>query len=60
MKKILVVGATGQLGSEIIRQVRMKSKFEIHALVRPASNYQHLKGAVSEFVIGDLKDKKAC
>jgi uncharacterized protein YbjT (DUF2867 family) len=38
----------------------MKSKFEIHALVRPASNYQHLKGAVSEFVIGDLKDKKAC
>ena len=52
---ILVVGATGQLGTAIIRKLQAQGK-SIRALVRRTSNYAHLQNQGIEIVYGDLRD----
>lgn len=56
--KVLVVGATGMLGSEICRLLAARGK-GVRALVRNTSNphtVANLRGLGVEIVLGDLKD----
>jgi uncharacterized protein YbjT (DUF2867 family) len=52
---ILVVGATGQLGTAVVRKLAARGK-PVRALVRRSSQYRHLKGTGAELVFGDLRD----
>lgn len=52
---ILVVGATGQLGSKVVRGLIAK-KEPVRILARPASAYQPLANVGAEVVFGDLAD----
>ena len=52
---ILVVGATGQLGTAIIRRL-VAAKQAVRAFVRQGSHYEHLKVPGVEFAFGDLRD----
>jgi uncharacterized protein YbjT (DUF2867 family) len=52
---ILVVGATGQLGTAVIRKLVAANK-PVRAFVRRTSRYQHLQGDGVELVFGDLRD----
>ncbi|MCC5932057.1 MAG: SDR family oxidoreductase [Cyclobacteriaceae bacterium] len=61
MKKsenILVAGASGQLGSAIIRKLIERHK-NVIALVRPDSSYQHLSASGVEVRFGDLTDAES-
>src|SRR6476620_10908906 len=53
---ILVVGATGMLGSTVTRQLLEQGK-DVRVLVRPQSQYQPLVEAGAQPVFGDLKDR---
>ena len=56
---ILVVGSTGILGSEIVRQLRAENR-SVKALVRETSNpekVERLKSFGATLVVGDLTDK---
>lgn len=56
--KVLVVGATGQLGSKLIQKKSEFSKdLQIKALVRRKSNYQRLDCSKDDLIFGDLTDK---
>ncbi len=55
MSAVLVVGATGQLGTAVIRRL-VKSGRPVRALVRPASAHRHLEGSGVELAFGDLRD----
>jgi NADH dehydrogenase len=52
---ILVVGATGQLGTAVVRKLVMAGK-PVRAFVRKGSRYQHLQGEGIELAFGDLRD----
>ncbi|MEW5956917.1 MAG: SDR family oxidoreductase [Chloroflexota bacterium] len=52
---ILVIGATGQLGSMITHQLLAKGR-AVRILVRAGSNYQPLVEAGAQPVIGDLRN----
>ncbi len=52
----LVVGATGQLGGLITRQL-LERDDDVRVLVRPSSAYQSLVEAGAQPVFGDLKDR---
>lgn len=52
---ILVVGATGQLGTAIIRRLVLANQ-PVRAFVRQGSNYQHLQVPGVEIAFGDLRD----
>ena len=52
---ILVVGATGQLGTAIIRRLVATGQ-PVRAFVRKVSNYQHLQAPGVEIAFGDLRD----
>ncbi len=52
---ILVVGATGQLGTVVVRKLEERGK-SVRALVRKTSNYQHLVRDGNELVFGDLRN----
>jgi len=52
---ILVVGATGQLGTAVVRKLVMAGK-SVRAFVRNGSRYQHLQGEGVELAFGDLRD----
>jgi NADH dehydrogenase len=52
---ILVVGATGQLGTAIIRRL-VAANQPVRAFVRQGSNYQHLQVPGVEIAFGDLRD----
>lgn len=54
--KVLVVGATGQLGSEIVMQA-CQAGDRVRALVRRGSRYSHLEGVGAELAFGDLRDR---
>ena len=56
MKKLLLIGATGQLGSKILEKLAQNPEYSIRILVREDSKYQHLEAYQPEVVIGDLKD----
>jgi uncharacterized protein YbjT (DUF2867 family) len=51
---ILVVGATGQLGSAVVRNL-LQQKRSVRILVRPGSNYEPLVKAGARAVFGDIK-----
>lgn len=53
---ILVVGATGQLGTQVVRRLREQGR-PVRALVRPGSRVQPLSAAGVELVSGDLRDR---
>ena len=53
---ILIVGATGQLGSVIARRLLEEGK-DVRILVREGSEYRALEAAGAQPVIGDLKDR---
>lgn len=56
MTKVLVVGATGQLGTNIVRQLAA-ARTPVRAFVRTHSNYEHLKDLPGvELAFGDLLD----
>lgn len=61
--KVLVVGASGQLGSNLVRALLEKGE-QVRALVRPTSKMLTLEGLDLERVTGDLADvqslKRAC
>lgn len=56
MDLILVVGATGQLGGEVIAQLIERNSCRVRALVRPGSPHAHLQLPGVEIVRGDLRD----
>ena len=53
--KVLVLGATGQLGSNLVRTLLAKGN-QVRALVRPTSKTLTLDGLDIERVTGDLND----
>ncbi|MGH7165316.1 MAG: NAD-dependent epimerase/dehydratase family protein [Nitrospiraceae bacterium] len=53
--KVLVLGATGQLGSNLVRALLAKGD-QVRALVRLTSNHRTLAGLEIEHVTGDLGD----
>lgn len=58
METILIVGATGVLGTEVVRQLRAEQK-TVRALVRTTSapeKVEALRAMGAEIAIGDLKD----
>ena len=60
MNKILIIGATGQLGTAIVRKLGELNtySYSIRIMVREDSNYEHLKSLNPEIVFGDLKNKE--
>ncbi|NTV35602.1 MAG: SDR family oxidoreductase [Anaerolineaceae bacterium] len=52
---ILVVGATGQLGTLIVNKLKAKGQ-PVRVFVRENSNYQHLVDSNTEVAFGDLRD----
>jgi uncharacterized protein YbjT (DUF2867 family) len=58
-KKVIVVGATGSLGSKIVKELLAQGA-EITALVRATSNTSNLtEMGVNHFVVGDMMDKES-
>jgi uncharacterized protein YbjT (DUF2867 family) len=58
---ILVVGATGLLGGEVVRQLRSSDQ-AVRALTRTTSNPAHieaLRRAGAEVVFGDLRQSES-
>ena len=53
---VLVIGATGQLGSAVVRKLLARCR-KVRALVRPDSRVEHLKSLAVETVAGDLRDR---
>lgn len=56
MKKILLIGASGQLGTRIFHKLTDAGCKNIRILVREDSRYQHLLPHQPEVAIGDLRD----
>ena len=56
MTSVLVVGATGQLGTAVVRNLTASGQ-NVRAFVRPTSNQRHLHATGAELVFGDLRDK---
>ncbi|RMD86527.1 MAG: SDR family oxidoreductase [Calditrichaeota bacterium] len=52
---ILIVGATGQLGSMIVHKLLAQNK-KVRAFVRRTSDFEMLQKAGAEIVFGDLKE----
>lgn len=55
---ILVVGATGQLGTALVRKLRRRGQ-PVRILVRPTSQYQHLQDTAMELAFGDLRSPES-
>jgi len=56
MSHVLVVGATGQLGTAVVRQLVARGR-RVRALVRPSSDHAHLRISGVELATGDLRDR---
>jgi uncharacterized protein YbjT (DUF2867 family) len=59
MKKILLVGATGQLGTSCFEKLAETDNQSIRIFVREDSQYNHLKSAKPEIFFGDLADNES-
>ena len=58
-KKVIVVGATGSLGSKIVKELLAQGA-EVTAMVRATSNRSKLtEMGVSHFVVGDMMEKES-
>jgi dihydroflavonol-4-reductase len=56
MKKILVTGATGRVGSRFLRRLLAAGEEEVRVLVRDPARGERLRAAGAEVVAGDLRD----
>jgi uncharacterized protein YbjT (DUF2867 family) len=57
VKKVIVVGATGNLGNKIVKAL-LEQGAEVSAMVRATSNRSKLKElGVKSFIIGDMMDR---
>jgi uncharacterized protein YbjT (DUF2867 family) len=54
---ILVVGATGRVGSEVVKQLRQQGRL-VRALCRSEAKAKPLRDAGVEIVLGDLADRR--
>ena len=59
MQKVLLIGATGQLGTAVFQKLAQSGQYDIRILIREDSQYEHLMSAEPEIVFGDLKDGKS-
>ena len=60
MNKILIIGATGQLGTAVVRKLGQLNtySYSLRIMIREDSSYDHLKDLNPEIVFGDLKNKE--
>ncbi len=58
MQVILVTGATGRLGSRIVRLLR-RARLPVRALVRSGSYYYRLNDTGCDYFFGDLRDPRS-
>ena len=56
--KILVTGANGLLGVNIVRELLLRNT-EVHALVRPTSDLRGLSGLDIKYIAGDILDTES-
>lgn len=59
MKKILLVGATGQLGTSCHEKLAVSGKYSIRNFVREDSKYAHLQSGNPELFFGDLAENES-
>jgi uncharacterized protein YbjT (DUF2867 family) len=57
MERILIIGATGQLGTRVFQKLAKTGRYQLRILIREDSVYDHLKSAEPEIFFGDLRDK---
>lgn len=55
---ILIVGATGQLGTALVRKLSRRGR-PVRVLVRPTSRFQHLQADGVELAFGDLRSPES-
>ena len=55
MGRVLIVGATGQLGTAVLQRLRASGR-PVRAFVRPMSPRDALEGSGAELAFGDLRD----
>ena len=58
-KKVLVTGATGNIGSQLVPRLTAHNDLEVHALVRDEAKAAGLKEAGAELVVGTFEDDQA-
>lgn len=56
--KVLITGATGQVGSELVRQL-LADGVSVKALVRDREKAEAILGDSVELVVGDMRDKQS-
>lgn len=61
MKKILITGANGFIGSTIVNSITKDKNYKIFVLVRKTSNLQRLSNVLDKisFFYGDVRDKNS-
>ena len=59
MKKVLLIGATGQLGNNVLQKLATESRYYLRALVREGSMNSQLFPGNIEIVTGDLTQPKS-
>jgi dihydroflavonol-4-reductase len=57
MKKVLVTGAAGFIGSHVVRQL-LDTNTDVRALVKPGENTANIRGLDIEIMEGDILDKE--
>ncbi len=58
MKKVLIVGATGQLGGRVFEKLAETLQYTLRILIRKDSQHDHLLAQGPEVVFGDLADRE--